>query len=70
MNATNSNRNESFINTASKLLEKAKQNHLNQMDETNNAKPSGKSTEFIQTKSNVTILYKTQQATNEELIPN
>ena len=33
---SNNNRNESFINTAAKLLEKAKQNHqLNQIEELN-----------------------------------
>ena len=71
MNTPNSSsRNESFINTASKLLEKAKQNHLNHQIEDSQVKSFTlkSSTEFVQPKPNLTTanLYKT----NEEVIQN
>lgn len=66
MENTSNIRNESFINTASKLLEKAKQNQLNQSDETRK-----QSTNFIRIKQQDLLQQNIKTfKTNEELIQN
>jgi hypothetical protein len=64
MNNTSSNRNESFINTAAKLLEKAKQNQLNQMEELNKHEKTKQ--DIIQLQQQNGNIFKK----NEELVQN
>ena len=62
--SSSSNRNESFINTAAKLLEKAKQNQLNQIEELN--KHDKVKQEMAQLQQQSSNIFKK----NEELIQN
>jgi len=64
MNNTSSKRNESFINTAAKLLEKAKQNQLNQMEELNKHEKTKQ--DIIQLQQQNGNIFKK----NEELVQN